>query len=153
VSEDLGVLQDQSFARATSATVAAYPAERRLGAGQLADYLDRHAFAVIGTSRPDGRAHAAMSSYVRTGTTFWLPTVAGAVRERNVRHRPWLTMTVTEGDRDGHIVVLIEGPAEAVAADGVPHEVRSAVTGDWVGSWIRLQAGRLFSYAADGALA
>ena len=31
---------------------------------------------------------------------MWLPTVAGSVRERSVHRQPWLTMTVTEGDRD-----------------------------------------------------
>ena len=56
-----------------------------------------------------------MSSYVRRGRDFWLPTVARSVRERNVRTEPWMTMTVTEGDRDRRVVVLLEGPAEVVA--------------------------------------
>src|ERR1700685_2541932 len=98
MSEELGALQDQTFAAATSATTGSFPPERRLSAAQLAAYLDRRAFAVIGSSRPDGRPHAAMSSYVRQGRDFWLPTVGGSVRERNVRAQPWLTMTITEGD-------------------------------------------------------
>jgi hypothetical protein len=90
-----------------------------------------------------------MSSYVRRGRDFWLPTVARSVRERNVRTEPWMTMTVTEGDRDSHVVV-VEGPAEVVALAAVPAEVRAAVTGDWVATWIRLTAQRLLSYAAEG---
>jgi hypothetical protein len=91
-----------------------------------------------------------MSSYVRHGRDFWLPTVAGSVRERNLRAEPWITMTVTEGDRDSHVVVLLEGPAEVVALAAVPAEVRAAVTGEWVATWIRLTAQRLLSYAAEG---
>ena len=96
MSEELAAVQERTFACATSATAASYPPERRLSSRQLADYLDRRAFAVIGSRRPDGRPHAAMSSYVRRGRPFWLPTVGGSVRGRNVRTQPWLTMTVTE---------------------------------------------------------
>ena len=71
--------------------------------------------------------------------------------ERNVRTEPWMTMTVTEGDGDSHVVVLLEGPAEVVALAAVPAEVRAAVTGEWVATWIRLTAQRLLSYAAEGA--
>jgi hypothetical protein len=152
MSEELAAVQERTFAGATRATAGSYPPERRLSAGELASYVDRRAFAVIGSCRPDGRPHAAMSSYVRQGGVFWLPAVAGSVRERNVRARPWLTMTITEGDRDGHVVVLVEGPAAVVAPAGVPAEVRAAVTGDWAAAWIRLTAERLLSYAAEGAV-
>jgi hypothetical protein len=37
-----------------------------------------------------------MSSYIRQGRQFWLPAVAGSVRERNTRTHLWLTMTITE---------------------------------------------------------
>lgn len=93
-----------------------------------------------------------MSSYVRQGLQFWLPTVGGSVRERNVRAWPWMTMTVTEGDRDHHVVVLVEGAAAVVAATEVPTEVLAAVSGDWVASWIRLTAKRLLSYASVGTV-
>jgi hypothetical protein len=82
-------------------------------------------------------------------TAFWLLTVAGSVRERNVRREPWLTLTVTEGDRN---MVLIEGPAEIVPVSEVPADVRAAVTGDWIAAWIRVKAERMFSYASEGAL-
>ncbi len=150
MSEELGAVQEQTFAGATRATADSYPPGRRLSARQLAAYLDRRTFAVIGSRRPDGRPHAAISSYVRRGRDFWLPTVAGSVRERNLRAEPWITMTVTEGDRDSHLVVLLEGPAEVVALAAVPAEVRAAVTGEWVATWIRLTAQRLLSYTAEG---
>ena len=93
-----------------------------------------------------------MSAYIRQGREFWLPAVGGSVRERNVRARPWLTMTIAEGDRDRHVVVLVEGPANVVAPADVPAEVLAAVTGDWGATWIRLTAERLLSYAAEGAV-
>jgi hypothetical protein len=152
MSELLGRLQTETFARATPATTSSYPPARRLTAAQLASYLDRRAFAVVGSTRADGRPHAAMSSYIRRDTTFWLPTVAGSVRERNLRGAPWLTMVVTEGDRGDHVVVILEGPAEIIAPAEVPDDVRSAARGGWVNAWIRLTAERLLSYAADSAV-
>jgi hypothetical protein len=152
MSMELEALQEESFARATAATVSAFPAERRLTGQQLADYLDRRRFAVIGTGRPDGRPHAAMSAFYRRGAVFWLPMVGGSVRERNLRRQPWLTLTVTEGDHGPHVVVIIEGKATIVQPLAVPSGVRSAVTGDWVEAWARLSPSRLLSYGAEGAL-
>jgi predicted pyridoxine 5'-phosphate oxidase superfamily flavin-nucleotide-binding protein len=151
MSELLGGLQDRTFAQATAATAVSYPPERRLSAAQLASYLDRRTFAVIGSSRADGRPHAAMSVYVRRGTTFWLPTMADSVRERNLRGTPWLTMVIAESDHPEHIAVITEGPAQVVAPSEVPADVRAAVTGDWVNAWICLTAERLLSYADESA--
>jgi hypothetical protein len=152
MSELLGSLQDRTFARATPATAISYPPERRLSAAQLASYLDRRAFAVLGTTRKDGRPHAAMSVYMRRGTTFWLPTMAGSMRERNLRGTPWLTMVIAEGDHPVHIAVITEGPAEAVAPSQVPADVLAAATADWVSGWICVRAERLLSYADEGAV-
>jgi hypothetical protein len=90
-----------------------------------------------------------MSIFVRRGTTFWLPTMAGSVRERNLRGTPWLTMVIAEEDHPVHIAVIVEGPAEVVAPSDVPADVRAAATGDWVSAWIRLTAERLLSYADE----
>jgi hypothetical protein len=59
-------------------------------------------------------------------------------------------MVIAEGDHDEHIAVLIEGSAEVVEPSLAPSDVRVAVSGDWVSSWIRLTADRLMSYAAEG---
>jgi hypothetical protein len=93
-----------------------------------------------------------MSVYVRRGTTFWLPTMAGSMRERNLRGTPWLTMVIAEGDDDEHIAVIIEGPAEVVALSEVPADVRAAAPSDWVSAWIRLTAERLLSFAEEGTV-
>jgi general stress protein 26 len=151
MSEQLADLQERTFARATAATAVSYPPERRLTAAQLTSYLDRRAFAVVGTGRADGRPHAAMSLYFVRGTTFWLPTMAGSVRERNLRRTPWLTMVIAEGDHPVHIAVIAEGPAETLEMSEVPEDVRTAATSDWISAWIRVSAERLLSYADENA--
>jgi predicted pyridoxine 5'-phosphate oxidase superfamily flavin-nucleotide-binding protein len=151
VDDELGAVQERSFARASAATAGSYPAERRLTAAQLARYLDRRAFAVVSSARADGRPHAAPSLFYRRRAEFWLPTVAGSARERNVRAHPWLALTVTEGDHDKHVAVLIEGPAEVAGPEEAPADFR-AQPGDWARVWLLLRAERLFSYAAQGAL-
>jgi predicted pyridoxine 5'-phosphate oxidase superfamily flavin-nucleotide-binding protein len=138
VSEELADLQARSFGCAGPVTAGAYPAADRLTGAQLAAYLDRRAFAVVGSARRDGRPHAVISAYIRRGTTFWLPAVEGSARERNVRAHPWLTLTVTEGDRGAHVVILVEGPAEVVPVAEVPEDVRAEV-GDWAPVWLRMQ--------------
>jgi hypothetical protein len=149
VDEEIGDLQDRSFARATAATSRAYPPERRLSAAQLPRYLDRRAYAVVSSARADGRPHAAPSLFYRHGTEFWLPTVEGSVRERNVRAHPWLALTVTEGDDDEHVAVLIEGPAQALPPQEAPAGFRDR-PGDWARVWLRLRAERVLSYAEPG---
>jgi|SRR5450755_4447863 hypothetical protein len=151
MSQALAAVQDRTFATATVATADSYPAERRLTAAQLAGFLDRHAFAVVGSARPDGRPHAAMSGYIRREATFWLPTVTGSVRERNVRGQPWLTLVITEGEHDEHAMVIIEGPAAIVELPDVPADIRSERAGDWVGAWLRVRAERVLSYASASA--
>ena len=151
MSESLGSLQDRTFARSTAATAISYPPERRLSAAQLASYLERRAYAVVSSTRANGRPHTAMSLFYRRDVTFWLPTMTGSVRERNLRETPWLTMVIAEGDHPVHIAVIVEGPAEVVAPPQVPADVRAAVAGDWVSSWIHLTAERLLSYADESA--
>jgi hypothetical protein len=51
-----------------------------------------------------------MSVYIRRGTTFWLPTMAGSVRERNLRGTRWLTIVIAEGDHPEHVAAIAEGP-------------------------------------------
>lgn len=148
---DLASLQDRTFACATPSTGKTYPPERRLTAEQLVSYLDRRTYAVIGTTRADGRPHSSMSMYLRRGATFWLPTVTATVRARNLRTQPWLTLVVPEAEDDEHIAVIVEGPAETLGLDETPGDVRAAFDRDWVRAWIRLRTERVLSYAAEGA--
>src|ERR1700691_4534878 len=129
MSELLGALQDLSFARATPATATSYPPERRLSATQLASFVDRRAFAVVGTGRADGRPHAAMSLYFRRDTAFRVAPMAGPVRERPLRTPPCLTRVIADGDHPVPIAVIAEGPAEVASRPEVPADLRAAATG------------------------
>jgi hypothetical protein len=151
VADSLAAIQARTFAHATPATKGSYPPESRLTEHQLRDFLDRRAFAVVATSRPDGRPHTAISSFACAGTTFWLPTGSGTVRERNVSAQPWVSLVITEGDRGEHIVVIAEGEAEMVPAAQVPPEIRDAGNGHWATQWLCVPVTRLLSYASDGA--
>ena len=157
MTEVLAELQDRTIERATAATASTYPPERRLTAEQLTSYLGRREYAVVGTSRPDGRPHASMSMYIRSGGAFWLPAVAGSIRARNLRANPWLTLVVAENDDESHIAVIAEGPAELVALDDLPDDLRAAVDRSWpnvwtwVDVWIVLNTERVLSYAAEDA--
>ncbi|HEY7143366.1 MAG TPA: pyridoxamine 5'-phosphate oxidase family protein [Streptosporangiaceae bacterium] len=147
----LAEIQAATFAAATAATRQAYPADRQLTGGALTGYLDRRSIAMVATTRPDGRPHAALSSYRRLGATFWLPTMAGAVRAVNLRSQPWMVLTVAEGDGDQHIAVIVEGSAAVITdAAQVPEPAAAAFPRSWVAAWIRLDARRLLSYADAG---
>jgi predicted pyridoxine 5'-phosphate oxidase superfamily flavin-nucleotide-binding protein len=150
VTGDLGAVQDRSFAQASAATAGSYPPARRLTPAQLARYLDRRAYAVVSSAREDGRPHAAPSLFYRRGTEFWLPTVPGSVRERNVRAHPWLALTVIEGDHDEHVAVLVEGPAAVLPPEEAPGDFRDR-PGDWAQVWLLLRAEKVLSLAAPGA--
>jgi hypothetical protein len=145
--QDLAEIQSRTLARANEATSRSYPPERRLDAAGLTRFLDRRMFAVISTTRANGRPHATISSYVRRGTIFWLPTLTGSVRERNIQRQPWASLVITEGDANEHVVVIIEGPTEIVAPADVPADVVATTSRSWVAVWFRLEAQRVLSYA------
>lgn len=157
MTDPLAELQDRTFERATATTAKSYPPERRLTAEQLTAYLNRREYAVVGSARSDGRPHASMSMYIRSGSSFWLPTMAGSIRARNLGAQPWLNLVIAENDDDTHIAVIAEGPTELVALDDLPDEVRAVVDRQfsyvwkWVDVWIRLKTERVLSYAAEAA--
>src|SRR5919106_764701 len=110
-------LPSQNSISTGDATRTAYPASNRMSGPQIADYLARRRYLVLATARPDGRPHAAMSSYVLSGRAFWLPTDAGTARARNLEANPRASIVVTEGEESHHIVVLAEGSTEVVGDD------------------------------------
>lgn len=152
MSASLAAVQDATFAAASAATVTSYPPERRLSGALLASVLTTRRYAVLSTTRPDGRPHATPTSFVLSGSALWLPTVAGAARARNVRAQPYAVLVLSEGERGAHLAVIAEGPvtveplspeaeADAVAQlDTVP---------DWAAHWLVLRPARLMSYAAE----
>lgn len=119
---------------------------------QLAEYLTRRTYALVSSTRLDGRAHAAATLFTSYAEAFWLPTLGAAVRLGNVRANPWLALSIIEGEHDTHAAVLTEGPAEVLIA--VPQDVRntteqrnSGASLDWATAWLRVTPRRLFSFA------
>jgi hypothetical protein len=144
-------LQEDSFSRAGTIRKA-YPPERRMTGSQLAGYLERRTYALASTTRPDGRAHAAPTLFCTYQEAFWLPTLGGAARLRNVRANPWLALSIIEGEHDTHAAVLTEGPAEVLttAPDSVREITEARNEGDsldWAAAWLRVTPQRLFSFA------
>jgi hypothetical protein len=150
-------LQAASFEAATTATSSSWPPERRMTAEQLDRVLGRRFYAVVASTRPDQRAHATPTAFVWHNGEVWMPAVAGAIRARNVGAVPWLSAVITEGEGDGHAVVVLEGPARVVPAAEAPAEdlsrsiaAKSNDFPDWASVWLVLSPARLLSYAAPG---
>ncbi len=151
---DLDQIQQRTFAGATQTTRTAYPQERQLRGRRLTRYLDKRSIAVISSVRADGRPHSALSSYIRLGSAFWLPTMAGAIRTAHLRAQPWLVLVIAEGDGAEHVAVIIEGEGRVIAAGAeVPAAAAAAFPRPWVASWLRLDPQRLLSYADQGMAA
>lgn len=127
--ESLEMIQARSFAQASPATLGSFPVEKALSGPELLAFLEEPRYATVATTRPDGRPHAAMSSYRYRDGRLWLPTVTGAARVRNVAGEPAITIIVAEGAGDDHVMVMVEGEA-------VLHEDPEPVLSDWLrGAW------------------
>jgi Pyridoxamine 5'-phosphate oxidase len=145
----LDELQNRTFARAKAVTLRAYPRQHRLAGDHLTGYLDRHSICVLSSTRPDGRPHSALSSYLRRDATFWLPALEGTVRERNIRAAPWLVLVVAEGEGTEHTAVIVEGAAVVIQPQDAPADVRAESAKNWVSAWLRLDAERVLSYSEN----
>jgi general stress protein 26 len=148
----LGELQQASFERANAATRSSYPPERRMSGEQLVRYLDAPRYAVVATTRKDGRPHAALSGYLRVGSKLWLPTVAGSARASNLARQPALSIVVSDGAGPDHAAVIIEATAELVRRDALPVEVLAAYAArgepapDWADVFVAATPTKLLSY-------
>ncbi|MBA3728215.1 MAG: methyltransferase domain-containing protein, partial [Actinobacteria bacterium] len=107
----LGAVQAHSVGRAARSTRASWPPDRSLSSEGLLRFLDRKRYAVLSTARPDGRPHAAMVAFCLREGVFWLPSVAGSARLRNLAAEPWATLVVSEGEGEEHVAVVVEGDA------------------------------------------
>jgi hypothetical protein len=149
----LGDVQDATFASASPATASSYPPERRLPGETLQAVLTSRLYAVLSTTRPDGRPHSAPTSFVLADSQIWMPTVRGAARARNARQQPYGVLVLAEGEHEHHMAVIAEGPlrvvdsAPASVADEIAVRLREAP--DWVAHWLVLEPRRVLSYAAE----
>jgi hypothetical protein len=107
----LDALHERSLATATAGTMESWPADRALRGAALDGFVDRKRYAMLSTTRRDGRPHAAMVAYCVRDGRFWLPAIGGAQRVRNVVSEPFASLLITEGEDQEHVAVWIEGPA------------------------------------------
>ena len=154
--ETLARIQEASFARASGTTRGAFPEERRMSGPALGGFLARRKYAVLATTRPDGRPQAAPVGYALVGTKFVMASLPDAQRVRNLRHEPHASLVIDEDEGDRHGVVIVDGtarlvePAQASLEMRAPFRDEAGVFPDWIGIMIVLTPERLLSYAAEG---
>lgn len=151
----LAGVQSRSYEKAGPGIVESYPQNLAMDAPRLAAFLSGKRYAVLATSRPDGRAQAAPVAFNVWDGAFWFASVPGA-RVRNLRARPYASVVVMEGEGKAHRAVIAEGPVRLIESQSgaVPAEVlerwreRHGGTSGWAAVFIELRPKRLFSYDA-----
>jgi len=143
-------IQRASYERASKSVHASWPPESAMDADQIALFLEQHRYAVVASTRPDGRPQAApLAFFIRNGS-FWFASVAGQ-RLRNLRHVSYLALVISEGDGGDHKLLTAEGAAilhpvtaELAACWANRHHEDPA----WATTMIQVTPERLFSYQA-----
>ena len=156
MSKELEQIQDHSYSKASKTLLESYPRYNSMHSDELNSFLDRKRFAVLATTRKDGRAHAAPVGFVVWKNAFWIASVEGA-KARNLRSKPWASIVVIEGEPSkDHRAVIAEGPVklhEGVEMKRIWEELISywqkkmgQTNLDWASVLIELDPERLFSY-------
>ena len=156
LEEILDGLLASSWEKASKATRESWPVETRLVGADVARVLKSRKYAVLATTRPGGRPHAAPVSFaIAADASIWLPTTSGAVRLANVAQQPWASFVLAEGEEQKHLVVLADGMVRSLSVAEAKDEAGQVgtdlLTADWVTAWIALRPSRLLAYAAAGA--
>lgn len=150
-ADALGQLQEASLARAEEGLRNSWPRESAMDAEALGSFLAGHRYCVLATTTSKTHPVARPVAFTVVGASFWFATVAGA-RLRNIRHTPWGSVVVTEGDGNDHRAVAADGPAtvferpseHVLAAWEGKHGSRAA----WASAWFEIAPARLVSYSA-----
>ncbi|MGI8571249.1 MAG: hypothetical protein ACR2L9_01225 [Solirubrobacteraceae bacterium] len=73
-------------------------------------------------------------------------------RLRNLQRTPWVSVVISEGDRDAHRAVIIDGPVtvsvEASEELRRAWNIRHGNEAEWAAAWFELVPARLLSYSA-----
>lgn len=150
-------IQTRSFSKADPRLLHSYPKERAMDEERIVSFLDGKRYAVLATSRPDGRAQAAPIAFTVWKGAFWIASVEGA-RVRNLRTRPYASIVIIEGEGKEHRAVIAEGPVQLYTASAIKANQKGLEDlwvkrhGDptWASVFIELRPERLFSYDAKG---
>jgi len=154
IGEFLANVQARTFASASAATRDSYPERSALDAEEMEAFVDRMTYAVLATTRPDGRPHASPVGYLPTADRIWMASVAGAARLRNLSEQPAASLVVVEGTGDDHVALIVEGAVRrhtdptAILDDWLRDAWRDRYGTEltWAGSLIELEPTRVLSY-------
>lgn len=155
-AQELHDVQERSYEKAGSGIRESYPRNHAMDAGHLAAFLDGRRYAVLATSRMDGRSQAAPVAFIVWRGAFWVASVEGA-RVRNLRARPYASIVVMEGEGNAHRAVIAEGPVRIhdLSAGNTAdpdfleaYQGKHGDTADWARARIELRPERLYSYDA-----
>lgn len=150
-------LLNRSWAGAGRTARLAWPEHTRLSAAEVERFLAEQRFCAIATTGSSGAPHLVPGSFANDASgTFWLPTVAGAVRLEDLRTHPRAAVLVGQGVGASHTLVLAHGVVERFHRDDLPAAVLAraeAKLGDtsWADSWLELRPKRLLAYSGVGA--
>ena len=126
----LSIVQDRSYQHARKVLLSSYPKECSMSAAELHDFLGKKRYAILATSRPDGRAHATPVGFLVWRKALWIASVEGT-KVRNLRSRPWASIVIIEGEPPGrHRAVITEGKAKLYVTPSL-----ALAPADLVGSW------------------
>ena len=122
---------------------------------RLLSFLARKRYAVLATTRPDGRPQAAPVGYALVGTKFVMASLPDAQRVRNLKHEPHASLVIDEDESERHGVVIVDGttrllqPLEAGLEMRAPFRDDAGTFPDWIGvlivltperPWIHIEA-------------
>jgi hypothetical protein len=97
------------------------------------------------------RPQARPVAFIPFGDALWFATGASG-RLRNLERTPWISVVVSEGERDQHRAVVADGPV--TISDAPPEglldiwEDRFGSRADWAVAWFELRPERLYSYSS-----
>ena len=151
-------VQERSYSEGGPGILESYPKNPSMDAERITSFLQGKKYAVLATSRPDGRPQAAPIAFTVWKAAFWIASVKGA-RVRNLRFKPYASIVVIEGEGKAHRAVIAEGPvklhpaAELLETQKVFAELwqrRNDSPPTWAYVFIELRPERLFSYDVKG---
>jgi Pyridoxamine 5'-phosphate oxidase len=148
---DASVAQASSFLRSSFEMP-----EHSLSAAQLATHLQGTLTVALSTVTARGEPRVAPIGALFLHGSFYVPTVAEAVRARHIARRPGTSLTYFEGT---DLAVIAHGQATIITADDVrfagldadqvEHGGQSVREWQGHGVYLHLNASKLFTYARD----
>lgn len=106
----MSVIQDRTATSASPSTRESWPPADSLTQGEIERLLELRRYAVMATSRPDGRAHAVPVAFIHLDGRIWLGSAAETRHLRNLIQDPVMSLVVMgPSDDDDHVALIVEG--------------------------------------------